>query len=330
MRKIALILASWTCFGAWGLPGFVDALKRIHPELSPNCATCHDTGAGERPSIGNINESARPFYREILRAQQPPEGSLPPDSSSPAVAPPDPPADFMVFGDTRDNPSVHGKIVARLCAAKPKAVFHTGDIVANGGSPRLWEEALRIEDCLISSKLLQPSCGNHEGSKCVDNPLRKALGNTKKYYTVDVGEFTFIALDSNAPSGEQLKWLDSLPTGKNYIPFFHHPAYPTMSGHGADSAVIRDFVPRFKNRGVKLVLNGHNHGYDRAVVDGVQWVTSGGGGAPLYPCGSPRPYTQACASEHHYLVCSARDHRISCVAKTPEGKALDSFTVSFP
>lgn len=307
---------------AWGLPGFVPALKELHPELSPNCATCHEL-RGATPSHANLNDRARPFYREILDARL--------GETHVAAVPADeePDADFFVFGDTRDNVRVHSELVKLMCEASPKAVFHTGDIVANGADARLWDEALRLERCLVDRKLLQPSCGNHEGGYCLDNVLRRALGNDKKFYAKELGPYTFLALDSYAPTAEQLEWLDSLPRGKRYVPFFHYPAYPTMAGHGADAKVLRDFVPRFKKLGVKLVLNGHNHGYDRAVVDGVQWVTSGGGGAPLYPCGPAKAYTKVCASEHHYLKCEASASSIRCIAKTLAGKVLDSFTVDY-
>jgi predicted MPP superfamily phosphohydrolase len=39
----------------------------------------------------------------------------------------------------------------------------------------------------------------------------------------------------------------------------------------------------FKNSGVKLVLSGHNHNYQRAEKDGITYVTSGLGGKSQYP-----------------------------------------------
>jgi hypothetical protein len=39
--------------------------------------------------------------------------------------------------------------------------------------------------------------------------------------------------------------------------------------------------PLFLANNVKLVLQGHNHGYERFVVDGIQYVLDAGGGAAL-------------------------------------------------
>jgi hypothetical protein len=311
-------------FQSFALPGFVKAAKYLHPDLNVNCTTCHAVSRGQMPANTNATDKGKSFYQEIKNASKGFERT----TTGNDIANPD----FIVLGDTRSNDKVHQAVVDKICAEKPQAVLHTGDVVANGGDQGLWDKALKIEKCLIDTKLLQHTCGNHEGKYCVDSPLRKALGNTKHFYQFDFKGFTFIALDSEEQSNEQLKWLRSLPVGKKYIPFYHHIPYPTISGHDADQGVVDKFVPEFERLGVKLSFNGHNHGYDRAEVDGAQYVTVGGGGAPLYPCGPEQDYTKACLSDYSYLKCAVGkgSNSISCVSiQLSRGAVVDSFTVKF-
>jgi len=326
MKKISSLLFGIliSSQSAFALPGFVDAVRRYHPELSPKCTTCHQPAAGASPSNTNVRPEGLRLYRELLQEENARTAALRSLSGQVSAV------DFVVFGDTRTHADVHQRVVSQICALSPRAVFQTGDIVADGSDTKLWQEALKIEACLIQPKLLHAACGNHEGSSCLNNPLRQALGNTDKFYTVDLGPFTFIALDSNAPTADQLDWLGKLPPGKRYIPFYHHAPYPTIAGHGPDKTLLKKYVPLFKALGVKLALNGHNHGYDRAEVDGISYVTTGGGGAPLYPCGSNKRYTKACFSENHFLKCSIADSTIACDAITLTGKVLDTFSVVYP
>ncbi len=319
-KLLVLTLMSAQCFG---LPGFVELLKKHHPDQKPRCATCHDLSTNPQPSNTNVAPFGHGFYQQLMKEEEKTRAEAP--AFPEKILQPE----LIVFGDTRTNENIHASTVNQICALTPKAVIHTGDIVASGDDDSLWRRALETEKCLVKAKILYPACGNHEGNSCLNNPLRAALGNSKKFYTFELEGFTFIALDSNDPTAEQLNWLSNLPTGKNYVPFFHHPPYPTMAGHGADSYVLSKFIPQFKRLGVKLSLNGHNHGYDRALVDGITYVTSGGGGAPLYACGDTKSYTKFCLSENHFLKCSISGNQITCEAKSNAGKVFDAFSVAY-
>ena len=49
------------------------------------------------------------------------------------------------------------------------------------------------------------------------------------------------------------------------------------------NATFTKYHELFKNSGVKLVLSGHNHNYQRAEKDGVTYIISGLGGESQYP-----------------------------------------------
>jgi uncharacterized protein (TIGR03437 family) len=126
-----------------------------------------------------------------------------------------------------------------------------------------------------------------------------------RYYSFDWGNAHFVALDSNnslddaiAGTGPMLDWLDNdlQSTSKFWkIVFFHHPGYATGIHQDEPPAgeVRQGIVPILEKYGVQLVLNGHEHTYQRTyellggqVVapnsGGIVYVTSGGGGADPY------------------------------------------------
>ncbi len=135
-------------------------------------------------------------------------------------------------------------------------------------------------------------------------------------YSFVYGNVGVISLDANDVSfeiranlgysgGAQTRWLDKeLATLRSnrrvdfIVVFFHHCAYCTGRTHGSEGGVRKAWVPLFDRHRVDLVINGHNHLYERtdplrggAVsnpappgstirpdVDGTTYVTAGGGG----------------------------------------------------
>jgi len=304
------------------VPGLEKSWQAIHPGTEITCTSCHNSNFLFPPSNNNATPEGKAKYQEILTHRK---GGMTLTSKITPLKK----IDFAVFGDSRSDLETNRKIVNQIIKDSPEAVFHTGDMVANGDMESQWNDVFPIYETFYAKKNLYHACGNHEESHCTKNVVRKALENEKAFYTVDFKGFTFIALDSNQITAEQLRWLSHLPNGKRYIPFFHHPPFPVLAGHNGNEGVIKNFVPQFKRLGVKLVFLGHNHGYDRNVIDGITYITTGGGGAPLYPCGAVRGPQQACVSDYHYLRCGAEKDRIECQTKLIDGSLVDSVTVAW-
>jgi predicted phosphodiesterase len=305
-----------------GVPGLERGWKAIHPNSEISCTGCHNSNALVLPSNANVTEQGREKYREILTVRQ--RGMTIKTKIEPLKK-----VDFAVMGDSRSDLVINKEVVNQIVLDKPGAVFHTGDMVADGDIETQWQDVFSVYQSFYEKKNLYHVCGNHESNHCTKNLVRKALGNDKAFYTVDFKGFTFVALDSNRVTAEEIQWLSNLPVGKRYIPFLHHPAYPVLAGHSGHDPVIKTFVPQFKRLGVKLVFTGHNHGYDRNEKDGITYVTAGGGGAPLYPCGSVSGSHQACVSDYHYIRCQAELNEIICQAKLLDGSLVDSISVKW-
>lgn len=117
--------------------------------------------------------------------------------------------------------------------------------------------------------------------------------------------------------GSQTSWLgQTLNTLRNdrsvdfIVVFFHHCAYCTCTSHGSEGGVRQYWAPLFDQFQVDLVINGHNHVYERTdplkagaptttapigatiepATQGTTYVAAGGAGASLYAFSVPDSY----------------------------------------
>ena len=171
------------------------------------------------------------------------------------------------------------------------------------------------------------SYGNHDAS---GRSTKEVLGVSEPYYTFSEGEIQLFILDSNrVMDASQLSWLESQLKSSSAswkVVVFHHPPY-TVGGHPPDESVRTRWVPLFIKHGVRLVLNGHNHGYEHSRVGDIDYVVTAGGGAPLYPCLRGDPNLISCKPRHHFLIMEVTSERISVEAIGPDQLVFDSFVV---
>ncbi|MCX8062223.1 MAG: metallophosphoesterase [Anaerolineales bacterium] len=137
-----------------------------------------------------------------------------------------------------------------------------------------------------------PTLGNHDWMSEGAQPYFDyfELPNNERYYEFTWGAGHFFALnsDSNEPDGvgrssRQAQWLRerlSVSTQPWQIVFMHHPPYSS----GKRGAVDWMRWP-FKEWGVDAVLCGHDHYYERLVVNGLVYFINGAGGGGLYDFG---------------------------------------------
>jgi tartrate-resistant acid phosphatase type 5 len=81
---------------------------------------------------------------------------------------------------------------------------------------------------------------------------------------------------------EQFRWLDdALAASRAHwkIVVGHHPVF-SGGMHGASWGLIRYLKPMLEEHGVRIYLNGHDHDLQHIAVDGVHYLTSGGGSEP--------------------------------------------------
>jgi acid phosphatase len=182
----------------------------------------------------------------------------------------------------------------------------------------------RPERCLRRLRIpWRPAWGNHDlgGSSTAE-----VLGAPGRRYAFSAGPARIVVLDANDPRDhEQLAFLRRELSGAAEpvrIVAFHQPAYTAgLNPPGRDQQ--RLWAPLFRRWRVALVLQGHNHAYERMVVGGVTYVTTGGGGAALYPCVRAAPGLRACVPAHHFLAVTASAQEVSVRAVTPGGGTIE-------
>ena len=153
------------------------------------------------------------------------------------------------------------------------------------------------------------------------------------YYARRVEDVQLIVLDSTAVSVAQTRWLRrtlSQRTGLRRVVVFHHPPY-TCGGHSGSVAVQRSWVPLFERFGVRLVLSGHDHNYQRFSRRGVTYVVHGGGGARLYPlrrCPARHPPWRAARSTHGFVHVTTEETGFLVRVLDLAGRTIDRFRVT--
>ena len=175
--------------------------------------------------------------------------------------------------------------------------------------------------------------GNHDVEYRRGRYQFALLGMPASYYVRRVDDVELIVLDSNAVTNAQTRWLTRTLARRSAlrrIVAFHHPPY-TCGGHLGSAAVRRSWVPLFERYGVRLVLSGHDHNYQRFERNGVTYVVNGGGGARLYPlraCPRSYPPRVAARSAHGFLHITVGSAGVGVDVVSLSGRAIDRFRVT--
>lgn len=142
-----------------------------------------------------------------------------------------------------------------------------------------------------------PSLGNHDWIAAGAQPYLDffTLPGNERYYDHMVGNVHLFCIDSdpNEPDGTlstsvQGQWLRSAlaaSTARWKVVYFHHPPYSSGVVHGSTP----EMQWPFREWGASVVLSGHEHDYERLIVDGFPYFVNGLGGRSLYTFGTPLP-----------------------------------------
>jgi hypothetical protein len=118
------------------------------------------------------------------------------------------------------------------------------------------------------------------------------------------------------------------------LAFQHHPLY----GSGPNAALfptgpLRDVLaPLYARTGVDVAFNGHDHLYERTKpIGGVVYVTTGAGGAALYPRATENEFTAAFANDRHgYTYVEVRGRTLSLRQMDEDGHRVDALQIAKP
>jgi acid phosphatase type 7 len=241
---------------------------------------------------------------------------------------------FAIYGDTRSNPSQHRKTIAAIMKINPVAVFHTGDLVANGKSESQWIEFKKITADLRTKAQFYPVVGNHDinGATLLNH---MTLPSKTSWYSVDIEDIHFAlinSMESLLPGSVQYNWLENdlkLASQKTHhlIVLFHYPVFYSTKFYDNEKEYQKNLVPLFDKYGVEIVFNGHKHNYTRSYFHKTYYVVTGGGAAPLYDNDSPNPYCQKYVKTYHFCKLTLENGKLKVEAIDTDMKVIDSFVV---
>jgi len=144
-----------------------------------------------------------------------------------------------------------------------------------------------------------PVPGNHDSPDGLLDEFIQYSGAPAAHYSFDYGSTHFVVADSHL--GElpkrELAWLDadlSATSQPLKIVFLH---YPPFDPDGSDYILRQgndEFMALMQKHSVSHVFAGHIHAYAQEMRDGVNYIITGGGGAPLYTTSHSQAF-------YHYL-----------------------------
>ena len=268
------------------------------------------------------------------------------------------PLKFLVIGDfgagTPEQYAIHDRMLEHVEGAE--LLITTGDNAYNSGT---WAEVdefvFGVNRDILHRVVTYPTAGNHDygtdqGAPYLANWVLPEnawrFGDKERYYSVGWGPLLLLALDTERPLGEvsseatddQLDWLQAQLEAIDrpwVVPAFHKPGVEGHATRGPDIFVLSYFVPLFEQYGLRLVLTGHNHHYERfrplgeqatvEVPKGVTYVVTGGGGRGLYDLDPEEPRRAVGLRQHHFLVGQATTCSLDLTAINIDGEVIDQF-----
>jgi Calcineurin-like phosphoesterase len=212
-------------------------------------------------------------------------------------------------GDIASCNSTGDEATAKLLDSIPGTIFLAGDDAYDSGT------AQQFADCYDPSwgrfkDRTRPAVGNHEYITRKAQPYFDYFGTaagdpTKGYYSYELGKWHIVVINSNCSQvagcgagSPQEQWLrDDLRAhpADCTLAYWHHPRF--SSGEHGDTVAMQPIWQALYDAGAELVINGHDHDYERfapqdptGVADparGIREFVVGTGGKNYYPLSAP-------------------------------------------
>jgi hypothetical protein len=268
--------------------------------------------------------------------------------------------------DTAEATQVWRTIVAQMQGENLDLALLSGDSIWNLPSDSLDRTLTKYDGFfnptreLTDSVPLYTAVGNHEfidypnGRTAYEQehtlPVNNAAdpqGYNEEYYSFDSGDTHFVCLCTEIPgqigviTGNQKSWLaqDLAASDKTWkVVFLHRPLFSVYvyddpwhdPGNSAGQQNRAEIHGLFRQYGVDLVLQGHEHYYSHSVEDGIHYVTTGGSGVKLVGGGLYGPGTVFSANVHEHVKVDVTATSMRVTAIESSGATVETFTIIWP
>jgi hypothetical protein len=237
------------------------------------------------------------------------------------------PVYFVALGDTGTGSAAQTAIARRMSAERFDFMLFLGDTAYMEGTAReLQANFFNVYRDYMKFVPVYPAIGNHERLTRQGRPYLEAfvLPEPERFYSFDWGPIHFVSIDTTQRDIDQLTWLEKdLSENKRRwtIVFGHHAPYSNAL-RGAQVEIRRAFANIFTRHKVDLVLNGHEHHYERFRIADVNYIVSGGGGGQLHKFGGTSQALKQ-ATVHHFLAFEVTDTKLVMRVIDIEGQEVE-------
>ena len=247
---------------------------------------------------------------------------------------------FIVYGDSRTHPNIHRRLVRLMKKLRVDFVVHSGDLVSKGDNYEQWgPQFFEPLKGFAETVPIYIAKGNHEGNNGNFEKLLIPEGQ-KNSFCFDYGPLHYFCAD-NVSKGlkdeEQLKLIidDAESSGAKWKFVSYHIPSLNFGGHWSDWG-HPDVLPSLAKTGVDFVIVGHSHQYERfrpvappgqIIGNHVTYITSGGGGAPLYDI-KPNVYHAEAKKTHHFCFFKIKGNKLTMSAVNSHGKIIDHIEIN--
>ncbi len=252
---------------------------------------------------------------------------------------------FVVYGDSRTHSETHRKIAEQIAKKNVDFIVHTGDLVTDGDYYDQWgPQFFEPLKGLSESVPVYIAKGNHEGFNGNFEKLLIPPGE-KNNFAFDYGPLHYFCADNIAKGLDPKELLEQIASdaksSKAQWKFisYHIPSL-NFGGHWSNWGSPEVFGV-FADAGVDFVITGHSHHYERFrpvapprlfVADKrggsfVTYITSGGGGGPLYGV-EPTIYHAQAKKMHHFCWFHIKADKLTMDVIDINGDIVDHLEVT--
>jgi tartrate-resistant acid phosphatase type 5 len=316
--------------------------------LLPACAPSSVTPLPATATAATASPTLLEPSSTTLPASPIPSATL---TTAPESSPtPNPSLRFAVIGDFGDGNQSEADVAGLVHSWNPDIIFTVGDNNYPDGQAATIDANIGqfYHDFIFPypgtygagapENRFFPTLGNHDWHAPGAQPYLDYfnLPGNERYYDFVRGPVHFFAVDSdeNEPDGVgstsiQAAWLQqglAASTSAWNIVYFHYPPY-SSGMHGSITWMRWPFAAW----GANAVLSGHDHSYERLLVDGIPYLVDGLGGGGIYDFYDIQPESQfRYNADYGAMLMTATGTNLHFEFISRAGKLIDQYEVQKP
>ena len=192
---------------------------------------------------------------------------------------------FYVFGDSQGYQGGVEQIVTTANLHRPEFIFHCGDLTPFGQENQYQDIKTVLDQSIVP---VYTTIGNHDLKDGGGDLYEEYFGSSTYSFNLGPAHFTVFNTSSGDVSLQDLSWLEqdlSQTEAEFKFVFTHIPPFDPRFGEDhslINSTTSTHLMSLFEEHKVDAVFTGHIHMYNETIINGVQYVITGGAGASLY------------------------------------------------